>query len=113
MAIVSKDELLKQIKEALGEEISSDKGISIIENLTDTIDSLGDTDKITELNKTIAGLEEKVKSTEDAWRTKYTERFYSGGEVKDRIDDPSLNPPPSEEEDNKPHSFEDLISFDK
>lgn len=113
MAIVSKEELLKQIKEALGDNVSSDEGISLIENVTDTIGSLGDTDKITELNKTIADLEEKVKTTEDTWRAKYTERFFSGEKVEDKLDDPSLNPPPKEEPDNSPQTFEDLISYDK
>lgn len=111
MAIVSKDELIKQIKEALGDNITSDLGISLMENVTDTIGSLGDTKNIDELNKTIKELEEKVKTTEETWRNKYVERFESGT-PKENVDDPSviLQKP---EEDNSPQTFDDLFTFEK
>lgn len=113
--VVTKDELLKQIKEALGDKLSSDEGISLIENVTDTIGSLGDTDKIDALNKEIETLKETVKTTEETWRNKYTERFYSGTDDKKKVDDPSVNliPPKDSEEDEAPQTFEDLFSDKK
>ena len=110
MAVVSKDELLKQIKDTLGDKLSSDEGISLIENVTDTIGSLGDTNKIDELNKEIAKLNEEKKQIEEDWRNKYTNRFYSGSDDPKKIDDPSVNPSPKEEEETAPETFDDLFS---
>lgn len=114
MAIVSKDEIMKQVKELLKDN-TSDEAIALIENVNDTLDSLGDSGKIDELNQKITDLEQAVKDTEDKWRTKYTERFYSGTDDKTKIDDPSVvNPTPSSEEDNNaPETFEDLFSDKK
>ena len=114
MAIVSKDELLKQIKDALGDKLSSDEGLALIENASDTLNASGDSSKIDELNKEIETLKESVKTTEETWRAKYAERFFSGTDDKTKIDDPSVtNPSDDDPEDGKPQTFEDLFSDKK
>lgn len=112
MAIVSKEKILEQMKALLNDN-TSDEAISFIENVNDTLESLGESGKVDELNTKITELEQKVKDTESEWRRKYTERFYSGEKVEDKIDDPSVNPTPKEDEDNKPKTFDDLFSDKK
>ena len=113
MAIVSTDELLKQIKEALGDNLTSDVGISLMENVTDTLNSVGDTKQVDSLNKQIADLQEKLETTEKTWRTKYVERFESGT-PKENVDDPSVvTPKVINEVDDSPQTFDDLFTFEK
>lgn len=114
MAIVSKDEIMKQVKELLKDN-TSDEAIALIENVNDTLDSLGDSENVDALNKKITELEQTVKDTEEKWRTKYTERFYSGTDDKTKIDDPSVNNPSEKDdkEDNTPETFDDLFSTSK
>jgi hypothetical protein len=110
MAIVSKDELLKQVKELLKEN-TSDEAIKFMEDVNDTMDSFGDTNKVSELEKKVTELEEKVKTTDKEWRDRYTERFYSGTDDKKVIDDPSISTPTeSDISENTKKTFDDLFS---
>lgn len=113
MAIVSKDELMKQVKELLKEN-TSDEAIKFMEDVHDTLDSFGDTNKVAELEKTVTELEEKNKKLDEDWRARYTERFYSGTDDKDKLDDPSLSIPPSKDkEEVAPQTFDDLFADKK
>lgn len=69
MAVVSKEELIANIKDYIGER-TDDESIAILENVTDTLDSFGD-DRTEEIEE----LERKVKEVEETWRKKYIERF--------------------------------------
>lgn len=65
MSIVEKEDLIKRVSEVVG---SDDESLTLIEDLTDTLNAANDSDKIKELENQIAEIEEK-------WRNKYKERF--------------------------------------
>ena len=113
MAIVSKDEILKQTKE-LFKENTSDEAIKFMEDINDTLEALGDTNQVLELQNKIKELEEKVETVDKEWRGRYTERFYSGTDDKNIIDDPSVNNPKANESDeDTKETFEDLFADKK
>ena len=110
MAIVSKEELLKQIKTLLGDN-TSDEALKLIEDATDTLDANKGGEDVEKLNKRITELEEEKKLLDESWRTKYRERFFSAEPTeKDPPVDPSESTPKEEDEDEAPKHFEDLFS---
>lgn len=86
-------ELIESIKTALGENATSDVGIALIEDVTD---SLGDTDE--------TDWKAKYEENDKAWRQRYTARFT--GETTDDEEE-------EEEEENleekKPRTYESLF----
>lgn len=110
MAVVSKEELLNQVKEVLGENISNE-ALALIENVSDTLDDKSN-DKTEELNKEIARLKEENETLDKTWRQKYTDRFFNG-DPKGGSEDEELGDDDSHEDDeNEPTKFEDLFSQD-
>lgn len=71
--IKSKAEILESLKAKFGDDTGDDT-ISIIEDITDTID---DYEKKTADN---TNWETKYKENDEAWRKKYTDRFYSASD---------------------------------
>lgn len=74
--VKTKDEIMKEIREYIGDR-SDDQTIALIENVSDTIDDYaahGDYD-------------EKLMAVEAEWRRKYIDRFMSGGENKNEVED--------------------------
>ena len=69
--VKTKDEIMEEIRTYIGDR-SDDQTISLIENISDTLDDYaahGDYD-------------EKLKDVEAEWRRKYIDRFMNGGENK-------------------------------
>ena len=69
--VKTKEEIMEEIRAYIGDR-SDDQTISLIENISDTIDDYaahGDYD-------------EKLMAVEAEWRRKYIDRFMSGGESK-------------------------------
>lgn len=96
MAVKTKDELLSVIN---GIEMEEDTKISMLEDITDTIDSLS--------NSGNEDWKTKYEENDAMWKEKYRSRFFGGGkdEEEDFIDE--------EEEDKtsrKPMTFEDLFT---
>ena len=86
MAVVSKEELIQALSTLIG-ETPDDTGLSIIENLTDTISDYE--------SKTVdtSEWESKYNELDNSWRKRYKERFLgsadadhetSGEEVKEK-----------------------------
>ena len=74
--VKTKDEIMEEIRAYIGDR-SDDQTISLIENISDTIDDYaahGDYD-------------EKLMAVEAEWRRKYIDRFMSGGENKNEVED--------------------------
>ena len=96
--VKSLDEVLAAVKELLGEVVTSDAGIALIEDLTDTISAQeGD------------GTDWKAEAEriDKEWREKYTERFFTGRDPEDPED------PEDDEEEEKVYKFEDLFEEKK
>ena len=78
MAVITKEDLLNKVKTFIG-EVPTDEGIAFLEDLADTVSDL-------ETKAEGDGEDWKAKHEElDAtWKKKYTDRFYSGEEKKEK-----------------------------
>lgn len=109
MAVVSKDDLLKQVKDYLKED-TSDEAITLLENVSDTLNSMSSED-VEELKKQLAEANEKADKIDKEWRVKYTDRFNSPlpkPEKKGDIETPYETD--DDEEEDEPTKFEDLFT---
>ena len=85
--IKTKEELLSQIREVIGEDNNSDDVISLIENVTDTYADFED--------KTRDDWRGKYEESERSWREKYISRFGEDAkEPEEKHSDPNENPVP-------------------
>lgn len=71
MAILSQEEYFNRLQDYVGDD-SSDKAISLIEDMTDTYNS------ITEKKTDEVDWEQKYKENDKAWRERYSRRFFTG-----------------------------------
>lgn len=95
MAVRSKEEIMEQIKNRLGDD-TSDDAISFIEDVSDTINDLESHAKDS------LDWKSKYEENDKEWRNKYTERFFSA----------PVEPPVSakpEAEPEKPKTYADLF----
>lgn len=95
--IRSPEELIEDIRAQIGED-TSDEALALMENVTDTVNSL--------TSKTGEDWEQKYKDNDAAWRKRYRDRF--SGAVKQEDDEDFV---PDESTLNKPKRFEDLFTF--
>lgn len=93
MAIKTRDELMSQIKEIIGDSSDDD----VLNLLTDLSDTLGDDSAITK----VAELQEQISEQDKAWRKKYRDAFFSK---------PNENEFSDEDDDKAPRTYEDLFS---
>ena len=94
MAVLSREDLMKRLNEALGE----DADVSIMEDVADTYDAVADHSDAEEW-------ERRYNENEAAWRKRYRDRFESGtpdSELKNLEDDP-------QEEEIKVKTFDELF----
>lgn len=96
MAILKTDELISKISAFIGEE-QNDDAISILEDVTDTLNDFESKTNDTTDWKT------KYEENDKSWRAKYIARFNQG--VPDDGSDS-----PEEEEHEAPKRFEDLFT---
>lgn len=96
MAVRTKEEILQSIRDRLGEQIDSDESLALIEDVTDTIDSL---------NGDGTDWKQKYEDNDKEWRQRYRDRFFnSGTNPSDPMDtDPEPDPEP------KKTKFEELF----
>lgn len=94
--VKTKEEILKSLKERIGED-NSDEALQFIEDVTDTLD---------ELTKEPDGEDWKKKYEENdaEWRKRYKERFFSG----------EMTPPvkldtDGQDEEDKPLTYDSLF----
>lgn len=69
MAVRTVDELLASVKEVVGDAITSDKGISLLEDITDSYKTDGEDWKA------------KYEENDATWRKRYADRFSGRGET--------------------------------
>lgn len=91
MAKLSKDELIKKVREYVGDK-NDDETIEIIEDISDSIDS----SEVDEWKK-------KYEENDKMWRDRYISRFVEKKE--DEVDTPTEH----EEEEKEYESFGDLF----
>ena len=91
MAKLSKDELIKKVKNYVGDR-TDDETIEIIEDITDSIDT-SDADE----------WKRKYEENDKMWRDKYVSRFF------DKKEEDLETPTEHEEEEKEYNSYEDLF----
>lgn len=77
--IVELNDILSRIRSKAGENIDDDT-IQLIDDVSDTFANIKKKDDI--------DWETKFKENDRAWRKKYTDRFFGGGEEIDNTPDP-------------------------
>lgn len=100
--VKTKDEILEAIKNKLGEEIS-DEDITLLEDVTDTLNDYENKAK----SETNTDWKAKYEENDKAWKKRYTDRFFNKEENDNDDVSTEIN---IEGNDNKPHTFDDLFS---
>ncbi len=91
MAIKTREELIANVSDILGEN-NSDEALQLLTDLRDTLGSQTDAQRITEL-------ENQLAEQDASWRKRYRDAFMNGA-------DESFE----EENNRKPKSFDDLFT---
>lgn len=78
MAVKTKEELLTAIRAKVGED-SGDETLALIEDISDTIDSMNNNDK--------ENWKQKYEDNDAAWRQKYRDRFFSATGDDDGVEE--------------------------
>lgn len=94
MAVSTKEDLVARLTASFGENLSDDN-ISLLEDLSDTIDSFSDTED----------WKTKYEENDASWRKRYKERF-------EGKEDDSLEGEPKIEDYESPTKFEDLFTVE-
>lgn len=91
----TKEEILNSIKDILKDD-TSDTALSLIEDLSDTLDNVNSSDD--------ADWKTKYEENDAQWRQRYRDRFFSKpAQEEEEPDDPAP------EETNEPKTFSDLF----
>ena len=99
MAIRTKEEILEAIKGKIGED-TSDETISLLEDISDTLNDYDDKTKSNTDWKT------KYEENDKEWRKRYTDRFFNNEDGKGSKDSDETD---EIEESEEPETFEDLF----
>lgn len=97
MAVVEKESIMTRLNELIGDR-TDDEALSIVEDVSDTIDSASGEGMVTEEEA-----DRRVAEKEAEWRKKYKERFFSGGSGDEG------NKTPENKESEAPEKYEDLF----
>ena len=96
MAIRSKEEIIKSLTALIGEN-DSDEALTMVEDVSDTIDSLNENNGEDWKNR--------YDELDKSWRKRYKERFLSGPDKKEEEE--------KDAEEKKTYKFEDLFEEEK
>lgn len=98
--IKTKDELINNIKEIFGEDVTSDACITLLDDVADTMDDF------TSKQSDTTDWKQKYEDNDKEWRQKYTARFSEGGSSPEPEPEPESEPEP----DDAPTHFNELFS---
>lgn len=99
MAVRTKEELMTALREVIGED-TSDEALTLVEDVSDTLDNTAAGISEDEVNR-------RVAEVEATWRKKYRDRFFSNNEDGEARDE--------EEEDEREEktTYESLFKEEK
>lgn len=95
---LSKIELLEKVKKYIGDR-TDDDSIEIIEDISDSYSE--ESEGIEEVKREY---EEKLKTLDESWRKKYTDRFFSNDKPEDREEEEE------EEEEEEKTEYSELFT---
>lgn len=110
--IVSKEDLLKQIKDLIGDN-TSDEALALIENASDTLDAQSEGTDRDELLKTIETLKTEKEELDKSWRDKYRDRFFNTDTQGGNNSVPNGCEEDDGEDDTEPTEFSELFSTER
>lgn len=90
MAVYSRDEFMSTINTLVGEN-NTDENLKIIEDMSDTFDTLT---TASESSITKEQMDAEVKRVEDEWKQKYRDRFMQGDSSSGSADDDEIDDEP-------------------
>lgn len=102
MAVRTVDELLASVKEVVGDAITSDKGISLLEDITDSYKTDGEDWKA------------KYEENDATWRKRYADRFSGRGETDGTVTSPTTEievKVEQEQQKEEPKTLEDIFDW--
>lgn len=108
--VLTKDELMKRIKERVGED-KSDEALKFIEDITDTYNDLET--KLTPNKKSDEEWQKELEAKDNEWREKYKARFFDSGAVDETKGDPLIDPPKKEKSPEETITFDDLFESEE
>lgn len=105
---LTKEELIEKFKTFAGENVTSDAAIELLEDISDSVEVVKETDE-TEGED----WEAKYKELDEAWRKKYAERFSEPGEKEEETEEKEEKTEETEEERAEDVTYEDLFEEKK
>lgn len=103
MAVLTKDDFFAKLKTLIGDD-NSDDTIKILEDFTDTYNSLE-----SEKNDT-TNWKEKYENNDKEWRKKYTDRFFNGKSEDNKPDEKEQQGDVPDENTAEDITIDDLFS---
>ena len=103
MAIKTREEIMNTINERFGGE-TDDATLGFIEDIADTFSDLE-----SRANGDGTDWKKKYEENDSAWRQKYRDRFFGKSDPEEK---PLVPDPPKPEEDERPHTFEELFKYE-
>lgn len=88
----SAEELMNSIRTILGDNQTSDEGVALLEDVTDTLNSMQSQEQ--------TDWKTKYEENDKSWRQRYTDRFFQGNEQKEQS--PIEQPLPEANEPEEP-----------
>lgn len=95
MSVLTREEFLNRLNERVGED-TSDNAISFIEDMTETFDSMSQSDG--------EDWKKKYEELDESWKKRYRERFFSTPTEENEEDFSSNN------NERKPTTFDELFT---
>lgn len=91
MAVLTAEKVMERIRARIGDDVS-DEAISLVEDVSDTLTSLEEKATATpDLEAMKTEYEKKIADTENAWRQKYRDRFFSEGAPQSNVETDSVD----------------------
>lgn len=106
MAVRTREELLKIVRDYVKDN-TDDATLQLLEDVDDTFKDFADK------QKDETDWKAKFEENDKEWRTKYKERFMSGGDDDKKDVNPTLDDEKKEEDEDEKETFNDLFSEER
>lgn len=106
MAVRTREELLKIVRDYVKDN-TDDATLQLLEDVDDTFKDF------TEKSKDETDWKAKFEENDKEWRTKYKERFMSGGDDEKKDVNPTPADEKKEEDEDEKETFNDLFSEER
>lgn len=93
--VLSREELLSRIQDFMGDRVTEDNSISIIEDISDTYDNItrGNMVELENLKKAYDELNNKYDNLNTEWKQKYLKRFFNNENMNGELIDNNVDTP--------------------